>query len=247
MAKPRPWHRHPATTWNQKKIWEAEQADLKQKKDEASANKELKRDSDRRFYENMAGGKPQDASAAALNFMYNPPPGYQQVRSWLVRDIHIHDDPKGGLERGLGMGIMRLPGSELRSAFVTYGGKYLLCSHILRQLSKVLVLGDRELSYWGQFFCFFCLQRLLENFVCLCTLWRPGKTKLSSFCCCEISEISYHDQPRFCCWPCMLLTHVVLIKLGSINAAPPLAVGTQLQPQEEELNDDDEAVKKFKA
>lgn len=71
--------RHPATTWNQKKIWEAEQADLKKKKDEASANKELKRDSDRRFYENLAGGKPQDASAAALNFMYNPPPGYQQV------------------------------------------------------------------------------------------------------------------------------------------------------------------------
>lgn len=80
LPKLRPRHRHPATTWNQKKIWEAEQADLKQKKDEASANKELKRDSDRRFYENMAGGKPQDASAAALNFMYNPPPGYQQVR-----------------------------------------------------------------------------------------------------------------------------------------------------------------------
>lgn len=71
--------RHPATTWNQKKIWEAEQADLKKKKDEASANKELKRDSDRRFYENLAGGKQQDASSAALNFMYNPPPGYQQV------------------------------------------------------------------------------------------------------------------------------------------------------------------------
>lgn len=72
-------HRHPATTWNQKKIWEAEQADLKRKKDEAAANKELKRDSDRRFYENLAGGKQQDASSAALNFMYNPPPGYQQV------------------------------------------------------------------------------------------------------------------------------------------------------------------------
>ncbi|CAM9866415.1 unnamed protein product [Ectocarpus sp. 12 AP-2014] len=80
----KPWH--PATTWNQKKIWEAEQADLKKKKDEASANKELKRDSDRRFYENLAGGKPQDASAAALNFMYNPPPGYQQPEEEELND-----------------------------------------------------------------------------------------------------------------------------------------------------------------
>ncbi|CAB1121574.1 unnamed protein product [Ectocarpus sp. CCAP 1310/34] len=80
----KPWH--PATTWNQKKIWEAEQAELKKKKDEAIANKELKRDSDRRFYENLAGGKPQDASAAALNFMYNPPPGYQQPEEEELND-----------------------------------------------------------------------------------------------------------------------------------------------------------------
>lgn len=81
MPNLRPCRRHPATTWNQKKIWEAEQADLKRKKDEAQANKELKRDSDRRFYENLAGGKQQDSSSAALNFMYNPPPGYQQVHA----------------------------------------------------------------------------------------------------------------------------------------------------------------------
>ncbi|CAN0445513.1 unnamed protein product, partial [Scytosiphon promiscuus] len=78
---------HPATTWNQKKIWEAEQADLKRKKDEASANKELKRDSDRRFYEDLAGGKRQDSSSAALNFMYNPPPGYQQASRSSCRHI----------------------------------------------------------------------------------------------------------------------------------------------------------------
>ena len=71
--------RHPATTWNQKKIWEAEQKDAKDKKDEAAANKELKRDSDRRFYEHLAGGKEQDPSSTALNFMYAPPPGFQQV------------------------------------------------------------------------------------------------------------------------------------------------------------------------
>lgn len=72
-------YRHPATTWNQKKIWEAEQKHAKDKKDEAAANKELKRDSDRRFYEHLAGGKEQDPSSTALNFMYAPPPGFQQV------------------------------------------------------------------------------------------------------------------------------------------------------------------------
>lgn len=101
-------NRHPATTWNQKKIWEAEQADLKRKKDEATANKELKRDSDRRFYENMAGGKQQDASSAALNFMYNPPPGYQQVHTniSICFDVFMHYRRAEVFERGAGVGIM---------------------------------------------------------------------------------------------------------------------------------------------
>lgn len=76
---PKTRNRHPATTWNQKKIWEAEQKDAKRKKDEAAANKELKRDNDRRFYEHLARGKEQDPSSTALNFMYAPPPGFQQV------------------------------------------------------------------------------------------------------------------------------------------------------------------------
>lgn len=73
-------NRHPATTWNQKKIWEAEQKDAKRKRDEEAANKELVRESDRRRYEHMAGNKCEpDASSQSLNFMYAPPPGYQQV------------------------------------------------------------------------------------------------------------------------------------------------------------------------
>lgn len=81
--------RHPATTWNQKKIWEAEQKDAKTKRDEAAANKELYRDSERRRYEHMAGGKGEpDSSTTALNFMYAPPPGYQQVKLAISSFLH---------------------------------------------------------------------------------------------------------------------------------------------------------------
>ncbi|CAM9763666.1 unnamed protein product, partial [Choristocarpus tenellus] len=71
---------HPATTWNQKKIWEAEQKDAKRRKDEEIANKELVRETDRIRYNHMAGAKEeQDGATASVNFMYAPPPGYQQV------------------------------------------------------------------------------------------------------------------------------------------------------------------------
>lgn len=90
MSSPPHDIRHPATTWNQKKIWEAEQKDAKDKKDEAAANKELKRDSDRRFYEHLAGGKEQDPSSTALNFMYAPPPGFQQVKASILRTVLIN-------------------------------------------------------------------------------------------------------------------------------------------------------------
>lgn len=74
-------HRHPATTWNQKKIWEAEQKHEKRKKDEERANKELSRDIDRRHYEQMANGQSDAGSSRTVDFMYAPPPGFQQASS----------------------------------------------------------------------------------------------------------------------------------------------------------------------
>ena len=53
--------------------------DAKRKRDETTANKELQRESDRRRYEQMAGGRDPDPASASLNFMYAPPPGFQQV------------------------------------------------------------------------------------------------------------------------------------------------------------------------
>ncbi|CAM9489946.1 unnamed protein product, partial [Ascophyllum nodosum] len=75
-----------ATTWNQKKIWEAEQMDAKRKRDETTANKELQRESDRRRYEQMAGGRDPDPASASLNFMYAPPPGFQQPQEKEVEE-----------------------------------------------------------------------------------------------------------------------------------------------------------------